>query len=685
MASQEADMPQTKCKQSREEANRAQNTLQKEVTSMREVNRTLQLKLRDIEVANDDYERQARNTTTSLEDLESKFNVATERAILLEEEIRVGEQERENLRIETQRLRDELSDLRVESDILAGKLRVSEDALQQSASRRRMPLHAKPARPRSNYSEISVGAGRSADTPNPTLAAGDTKTPPSPPLSDVTTIAQAVKPRRVSGPGAKLLSSSRVSSSTSATAALRKSHISDAGGPEIVPRSESLSQIKGLIGRMQRIEQRVNKARERLPATIREGDSPKASPSPEKTRVVPRCGLEKQAAAMPAKPPTTTASLHLNTKRENIPSGVTVRSPRKRSGDALSSTGLDEAPESKGEALVSAATTQEDWAELDMTSPVEVRTPIERLAEAKYAASDVQGSPIPSKHVLGVVDQTSQQAQIGSPDPRPSSRTSNGPRCDEEKVMRSVSEGTRHASENASPLRRALVGDARASIPAGGRQVSSTSRHSSINRSKTAMTPPIKTRNSASRSSTSTRTSATGSTEASSRKISTGGSRSHLGAQPTGTPAARARASVGATAAVTRATTPHRHGASMSLDITQAYSPPPGLPSTPIMQRGPLERTSIPTPSGIKSGKTLSLVERQAAAQGGQTQSRQNENQPGALRSAPGIGFTLRKQQSGLSMTPTARRVSTVSEHRGLASTRATGVFVGGEDIDEMF
>ncbi|SLM36338.1 NUDE protein, C-terminal [Lasallia pustulata] len=103
------------------EANSAQNTLQKEITTLRDTNRTIQLKLRDIEVANDDFERQARNTTSSLEDLESKYDVAIERGVMLEEEIKLGEQKREALRIETQRLRDELSDLKVEAEIMQDK------------------------------------------------------------------------------------------------------------------------------------------------------------------------------------------------------------------------------------------------------------------------------------------------------------------------------------------------------------------------------------------------------------------------------------------------------------------------------------------------------------------------------------------------------------------------------------
>jgi chromosome segregation ATPase len=115
-----------KYRESKHEANAAQNTLEKEITTLRDTNRTLQLRLRDSEVANDDFERQARNTTSSLEDMESKHNMAVERAVLLEEEIKIGEQERENLRIEAQRLKEELSDLKIEAELLQDKVRKQE-------------------------------------------------------------------------------------------------------------------------------------------------------------------------------------------------------------------------------------------------------------------------------------------------------------------------------------------------------------------------------------------------------------------------------------------------------------------------------------------------------------------------------------------------------------------------------
>ena len=146
---------QTKYKQSKAEANAAQNTLQKEITTLRDTNRTMQLRLRDIEVSNDDFERQARNTTSSLEDLESKYNVSIERGVMAEEEIKAGEQEREALRIETHRLRDELSDLKIEAEIRQDKLRQAEEVAGRERRRKPPSLTADIGRPQSALSELS--------------------------------------------------------------------------------------------------------------------------------------------------------------------------------------------------------------------------------------------------------------------------------------------------------------------------------------------------------------------------------------------------------------------------------------------------------------------------------------------------------------------------------------------------
>ncbi|MCJ1388825.1 NADH:ubiquinone oxidoreductase [Xylographa bjoerkii] len=290
----------SKCKQSKAEANTAQNTLQKEITSLRDANRTLQLKLRDIEVANDDFEKQARNTTSSLEDLESKYNVAIERGVIFEEEIKAGEQEREALRIETQRLRDELSDLKVEAEIRQDKLRYAEAASDRQRLRKPTPIGTSNSRPQSSISEHSP----TTTTSSPTIAtpptksassgASDTPTPPSPPVSDrslphASNIpAHSSKNPRLSIPGPSVLprvghfsgrtpGNSRGPSVSSLsgfstpqvgrrTTLARPESRQSLQPPQSLPSSTSLTQIRGLIGKMQKLEQRVQSARSKLPA-----------------------------------------------------------------------------------------------------------------------------------------------------------------------------------------------------------------------------------------------------------------------------------------------------------------------------------------------------------------------------------------------------------------------------------
>ncbi|KAK4996693.1 NADH:ubiquinone oxidoreductase [Elasticomyces elasticus] len=289
----EVDEWKTKYKQSKAEANSVQTTLQKEITGMRDSNRTLQLKLRDIEVANDDYERQARNTTSSLEDLESKLNVAIERGVMVEEDIKIGEQERESLRIETQRLRDELSDLRVEAEITQEKLRLAEATIDQFHTKKPILLATQARRWRSPVSDdsgTSITSPRTT-TPPPTRSIASTvPMPPSPPLSDasapvrqppktplptkrkslITDVGTTPRPG-LYGPRAAPQHSRASSISSTPIAkpqpmgppASRPSH----APPDGISRSGSLYQIRGLIGKVQKLEQRVHNARSKLPAT----------------------------------------------------------------------------------------------------------------------------------------------------------------------------------------------------------------------------------------------------------------------------------------------------------------------------------------------------------------------------------------------------------------------------------
>lgn len=313
---------------------------------MRDTNRTLQLKLRDIEVANDDYERQARNTTSSLDDLESKFNVSIERGVMLEEEIRSGEQERESLRVETQRLREELSDLKVETEITAEKLHLAEATIERLHTRKPAPLHVRPARPRSSVSEDTrtTTSSPTVSTPPPSKsgASSEVPTPPSPPLSDASANPKAVSrapaitkrrsflPDAPNTPRSSLFAPSRTprhsrgpsvtSASISVTSNTHRMgppppRPASTAPPESLARSGSLVQIKGLIGRMQKIEERVHSVRSKLP--------PPSNTTPKKS---PRAG---------------------SVLGDQMPSTVTMRSGRKRMSTATFAKPDDETPDGR--------------------------------------------------------------------------------------------------------------------------------------------------------------------------------------------------------------------------------------------------------------------------------------------------------------------------------------------------
>lgn len=317
---------QSKYKQSKLESDAAQNRLQKEITSLRDANRTLQLKLRDIEVANDDYERQARHNTSSLEDLEFNYNMAIERAVLLEEEIKTGEKERENLRIENQRVRSELTEQRIETEIVQEKLR----NVDMNGGRRRKPapLGRSPSTPQTpeifdrSPSTSIVSSPLFATPPMKSSLISAAATPPSPPISESSnsmrksiTATPGFPFQRASASelGSRSLHGSRTQrynshsysnhnsnnshhnsnhsratsfafstgrSNTSITSrpGLPKANTaatrSSAGG---LPKSGSLCQIRGLIGKMQRLEERVQSAKSKLPP-------PSSSPSRASSR-----------------------------------------------------------------------------------------------------------------------------------------------------------------------------------------------------------------------------------------------------------------------------------------------------------------------------------------------------------------------------------------------------------------
>ncbi|KAL3417454.1 hypothetical protein PVAG01_11454 [Phlyctema vagabunda] len=329
----------TKYKQSKTEASAAQNVLQKEITTLRDANRTMQLQLRDIEVQNDDFERQARNTSSSLEDMESKFNVAIERAVMMEEEIKIGENEREGLRIETQRLRDELSDLKIEAEILQDKLR------KRQLSSLATDITA-PSSPNYEGSPISTASSPMITTPPDTKSVStvdtisETPTPPSPPMSDVSTNQKSMLLNTPSNPPSKLKAPSRNVSTTPKPRATRGSSINfrSSQGPSVpvrsttsrnrnatpavirnakskapatrgLPNSTSLTHIRSLTAQMQRLEQRVQSARSKLPAPIH--TPPRASP--------------RSSSAM---------------GQNYMPPSVTIRSRKRTAGSTVSSTSV---------------------------------------------------------------------------------------------------------------------------------------------------------------------------------------------------------------------------------------------------------------------------------------------------------------------------------------------------------
>jgi hypothetical protein len=260
--------------------------------------------------------------------MESKYNVAIERSVILEGEMKAGDQEREDLRIEVQRLRDELSDLKVEAEIRQDKLRHAEAA---TKLQKPTPISTTNPRPQSSLSEHSPTASAS---PSPSIttpptksvssATSDAPTPPSPQTSDKSAPAQLTTPAQIP--------KSRLSITNSATP--RPSHYSarpprHSRGPSLgpsttlktpanrrttlnrgevsaLPSSTSLTQIRGLIGKMQKLESRVHAARSKLPA-----------PTSTPPRGSPRPGSSLSNAY--------------------VPSNITVRSSRKRTSTNLTS------------------------------------------------------------------------------------------------------------------------------------------------------------------------------------------------------------------------------------------------------------------------------------------------------------------------------------------------------------
>lgn len=226
--------------------------------------------------------------------MESKYNVAIERGVLLEEEIKTGEQERESLRIENQRLRDEFSDLKIETEIVQEKLRNVE--LHGGRRRKPAPLHRSPSTPNTPET-LDRSPGNSQYSPifgtpptKPSLASS-TATPPSPPVSETSTnmrksinaaagfprqkvsAGESLNSRSMYGGRSQRYSHSRTPSlaysngrSTPSLSSRNSMGKPNGSRPPGLPNSGSLYQIRGLIGKMQMLEERVQSAKSKLPA-----------------------------------------------------------------------------------------------------------------------------------------------------------------------------------------------------------------------------------------------------------------------------------------------------------------------------------------------------------------------------------------------------------------------------------
>lgn len=229
---------------------------------------------------------------------------------MLEEEVKNGEQEREALRIETQRLRDELSDLKVEAEIRQDKLRHAEAATTRRQLRKPTPIGINIPRPHSSISQHSP----TTTTSSPTIAtpptksassgASDAPTPPSPPVSDKsiphTNSTPATLPtksrlsipsagvtprpshysarpaRHSRGPSIPVTNGLITPSVSRRTTLNRPESQQDTRSSLAAPASASLTHIRGLMGKVQKLEQRVQSVRSRLPAPT--ATPPRASP-----------------------------------------------------------------------------------------------------------------------------------------------------------------------------------------------------------------------------------------------------------------------------------------------------------------------------------------------------------------------------------------------------------------------
>lgn len=231
------------------------------------------------------------------------------------------------MRIDAQRLRTELSDLKIENEIIAEKLRKAEAELQ----RRRLPYLEHTSSQDTESSQLSpttASASSTLATPpakSVSSATSESITPPSPTPSECSVgVSKSGQDRPTSRPRGSISSNGGQSSyarhtrTPSIPRGANGSTTSRTNGSRLpsanVPRSGSLYQIRGLIGKMQKLEERVQSARSRLPA-----------PS------------ERVNGTSPRTPSTFSASTSTS-----IPTTVTIRTRRRVSGGSVSSSARDD-------------------------------------------------------------------------------------------------------------------------------------------------------------------------------------------------------------------------------------------------------------------------------------------------------------------------------------------------------
>ena len=310
----------------------------------------------------------------------------------MEEEIKVGEQERENLRIETQRLRDELSDLKIEAEIMQDKLRKRQlPSLSTDITAPNSPSFEGSGSPNSTASSPMITTPPDTKSVSTTDTVSETPTPPSPPMSDASTNARPVAKTPINPPKSKLKLPSGDSSTTpKPSARYASSNLRGSRGPAPaptssvrnrtatpsvirntktkapatrgLPNSTSLTHIRSLTAQMQRLEQRVQSARSKLPAPV--STPPRASP--------------RTASAM---------------GQNYMPPSVTIRS-RKRTGGSTasgSSMGGEDTPSTTTKHVARLSTSgisRLSFGPLPSREPSETSRPSSRASTSSYVRPD---------------------------------------------------------------------------------------------------------------------------------------------------------------------------------------------------------------------------------------------------------------------------------------------------------